>query len=153
MTDPTKKAPAKAKAPVKKATPRQKAQLGREAAERRASVKSAPKPAPTTMAKATTPKVPEVSVVRKAALAAIETARKPKAEKATPMIPKGYEVKWPHGGYDLYRKVDKSVDGPAWIVACTAHGTTTEAESAKAGDLLGRKDARGAWCGACKSAA
>lgn len=67
-------------------------------------------------------------------------------------LPTGYEVRWPHAGYDLFKKVDASVDGPAWYVRCNEHGEMTEASNTKDGDQKGRKADRATWCGECKAA-
>lgn len=81
---------------------------------------------------------------------AAKPARTPR-EKVAAKLPKGYAVKYENGAYDLAKKGDgAAANGAAWIVICTAHGTTTTAEKAKDGDALGRKTARGEWCANCK---
>ena len=66
---------------------------------------------------------------------------------AAPKGLKGYEVRWPHGQYDLLRATDSAPEGaPKWRVRCNAHGTTTPVESAKAGDKLGTKEGLLTWC-------
>lgn len=82
----------------------------------------------------------ETSTAKKAPAPAKEKA--PKAYT----VPTGYEVKYPHGGYDLLRKVNAKTEGPAWWVTCNAHGNLTDADTAKAGDALGRKDSLAKWC-------
>ncbi len=77
------------------------------------------------------------------------TTTKPTTAKAPAKaytVPKGYELKYPHGGYDLLRRLDSATKGPAWWVTCNAHGQMTEAATAKAGDLLGRKAELATWC-------
>jgi hypothetical protein len=72
------------------------------------------------------------------------------ADNDGPTTPTGYVVRWPHAGYDLL-KSDGTTEGAAWLVRCNAHGATTEAANAKAGDLLGRKAERAAWCAGCRA--
>jgi hypothetical protein len=61
---------------------------------------------------------------------------------------RGYELRWPHGQYDLLRATESAPkDAPKWLVRCNAHGTTTPVASAKEGDRAGTKSALGTWCG------
>jgi hypothetical protein len=80
---------------------------------------------------------------------------KAKAEKVAPKgLPAGYEARWPHGGYDLYRKTDKAADNsPAWFVVCNAHGEVKPVKNAKEGDAAGIKAAKPEWCQGCKAEA
>lgn len=73
-------------------------------------------------------------------------------ERVSPILPAGYTVRWPHGGYDLARKMDRNIEGPAWLVVCNAHGVTHNAENAKEGDTLGSAAERSNWCAKCKTA-
>lgn len=71
----------------------------------------------------------------------------PKAPaKAAYRVPAGYSLRWPHGSYDLLKKDDKAVEGPAWWVVCTAHGEMTEVKNARDGDVKGRKSDLPLWC-------
>lgn len=73
------------------------------------------------------------------------TSKKPAARTYT--MPKGYEVKWSKPGYDLLKRTAAAKgDGPAWYVTCNAHGTMTDATSAKDGDVKGTKAGRAGWC-------
>lgn len=65
--------------------------------------------------------------------------------------PEGYVNKWPKVSFDLMKKV--SGDGPAWLVRCVAHGTTTPAEGTRQGDSLGTRASRALWCKGCKAEA
>jgi len=106
------------------------------------------KAAATAKAKAAAKKAPRKPAAN--TQARLSKALKADASKAT-AVP-GYQLRWPHGGYDLYRALE--ADAPsAWVVRCTAHGTTTPAPNAKAGDALGAKAARAAWCKPCKAEA
>lgn len=59
----------------------------------------------------------------------------------------GYVVRWPHATYDLLvRTAEAQGEGSHWLVRCNAHGATTPAANAKAGDTLGRKEALASWC-------
>ena len=93
-----------------------------------------------------------------AAKATAAKATKPAAAKVTAaelakMAPTGYVVKWPHGAHSLLAKTDKAAaDASPWLVLCHAHGTTTPAANAKAGEALGTADGRKSWCKACKTA-
>lgn len=74
--------------------------------------------------------------------------------KATPKpavkLPVGFTVKYDNGAYLLAKRGEAAAEGaPKWLVICTAHATTTPAEAAKAGDLLGRKVGRITWCPSC----
>jgi hypothetical protein len=116
----------------------------------------------------TTPRKATPSKAAKAAPAKIAQATPAKAAKAAPAVAKasqptphtdrigvalpkpnaGYTVRWPHASYDLAKR-SEGTTGPAWLVLCNAHGTTTGADSAKEGDALGGKLGRPAWCKAC----
>lgn len=74
-----------------------------------------------------------------------KTAAKPAAAKAY-KLPKGYVVKWPHGGHDLLAKADKAGKGPAWYVACNEHGDLHEAKTAREAEQLGAASVRAGWC-------
>jgi hypothetical protein len=61
-------------------------------------------------------------------------------------VPKGYEVKWQHGGHDLLKKADAATKGPAWFTACNAHGDLHEAANAKEAEGFGVLKVRATWC-------
>lgn len=107
------------KAPAKATTAK------KETAAKPAAKKTAAKPAPASKQAAKAPAAPKVKAYT---------------------VPKGYEVKWPHGGYDLLRKTNKEADGPNWYVTCNAHGDLREVANAKEGDALGRKAELAKWC-------
>lgn len=88
----------------------------------------------------------------KAAAQAVNRADKAKAPAV--MLPAGYAIKYLNGAYNLAKKgEDAAENAAAWIVICTAHGTTTTAGKAKEGDELGRKAGRLTWCEKCQAAA
>jgi hypothetical protein len=89
-----------------------------------------------TTAKKTAAKAP----AKKAAAAKITT------EGRAYSVPKGYEVKWQHGGHDLLKKADSAVQGPAWFTACNAHGDLHEAANAKEAEGFGVLKVRSTWC-------
>jgi len=81
------------------------------------------------------------------------TAKKTAAKKAAAApapraykVPKGYEVKWQHGGHDLLKKADADAKGPAWYTACNAHGDLHEAANAKEAEGFGVLKVRSTWC-------
>lgn len=109
------------------------------------AARTAPKArAPRTRATAKTgnPKADQAARSR----AAAKTGPKPKAPSAAYRVPKGYVLRWPHRGYDLLKKTGKGTEGPAWWVACTAHGEMTGADNAKDGDAKGTRAALAGWC-------
>lgn len=61
-------------------------------------------------------------------------------------VPRGYVVKWQHGGHDLLQKVDPKVEGPAWYAACNAHGDLHEAKTAREAEQVGALKVRATWC-------
>jgi hypothetical protein len=66
--------------------------------------------------------------------------------------PAGYEIRWPKGGYDLLKRTSEAPkDSPAWLVRCNQHQTTTPSTGGKAGDALGTKAGRLAWCSGCQA--
>jgi hypothetical protein len=70
--------------------------------------------------------------------------------KAEPKIPAGYMLRWPHGGYDLYKKTDAAAeDGAAWYTVCNLHGDALVVGSAKEGDIKSTRAARPEWCKGC----
>jgi hypothetical protein len=76
------------------------------------------------------------------------------AVTASGKVPAGYEPVWPHGAYCLIRATSSAPEGSAtWLVLCTAHGTTTQADNARDGDTKGTKANRQSWCKPCKAAA
>lgn len=76
-----------------------------------------------------------------------------KADPARANAVPGYELRWPHGAYDLLKRTDKAPEGAApWIVRCVEHGTTKDTTDTKAGDALGRKADRAGWCAKCRKA-
>jgi hypothetical protein len=81
-------------------------------------------------------------------------------------VPKGYVMRWPHGGHDLLQLRDPAnVVGaeltklgfkegpPKWIVTCNLHGDLTGAKNATEGDILGKQVNRNSWCTGCRKAA
>lgn len=65
-------------------------------------------------------------------------------------LPAGFAIKYDNGAFKLAKRGEGAAsDAPAWLVICTAHGTTTPAAKTKDADALGRKAARGAWCADC----
>lgn len=90
----------------------------------------------------------EGSTETPAAAPAAEKPAKAAAKSTTKayQLPKGYQLKYPHGGYDLLSRTDKTASTPAWYVTCNAHGDMTTADTAKQGDALGKRDAMGSWC-------
>jgi hypothetical protein len=70
--------------------------------------------------------------------------------RTAPKLPTGYAIRYENGAYNLARKGEGAAEkGANWLVICTAHGTTTPADTAKAGDVLGRKTGRATWCKGC----
>lgn len=126
---------------IEKAVQRRgRAKTGNPSTDRKAEAAKAAKAAP---AKAPAKKAPAES----------KADTRPKSRAMAPKLPNGYAVRYENGAYNLAKKGDgAAADGPAWIVICTEHGTTTTAAKAKEGDALGRKSARPAWCKKCAAA-
>jgi hypothetical protein len=100
-----------------------------------------------TKAKAT-PKAPAAKAPAKP-----KADTRPKSRAMAPKLPTGYAVRWPKGAFNLAKKGDgAAADGPAWIVICTEHGTTTGAATTIEANLLGRKADRAGWCKGCAAA-
>jgi hypothetical protein len=99
---------------------------------------------PTTTENTTTKEntVTENTTAKKTAAKKTAAAPAPRAYK----VPKGYEVKWQHGGHDLLKKSDAATKGPAWYTACNAHGDLHEAASAKEAEGFGVLKVRSTWC-------
>lgn len=81
---------------------------------------------------------------------ATSAPRASKIEKVLPKLPEGYALKWPHGGYDLYKRgVEAGETGAKWFVVCNVHGTHKAVESPREGDALGTRAGRPTWCTKC----
>src|SRR5262245_10613339 len=103
------------------------------AARKPATAKAPASKAPA--AKTAAPKASKPAAPKQTAAERLAALIKADPERAA-AVP-GYDLRWPHGGYDLLKRTADAPEGAApWVVRCVEHGTTKDATDTKAGDAL-----------------